>query len=55
MEPIEKVKIYLGISPYDGTTNICRGDPYYYQSLCSLFGSEENLQKEIENLLTKVK
>lgn len=43
----DEVKKFLGIPPYDDSGNICKGDPIFYQSLCSIYG-EKQVQKAIK-------
>ena len=37
---IDDCKKYLGLPPYDGWTNICVGDPYFYKSICDKYGKQ---------------
>ena len=42
-----EVKKFLGLPPYDGSGNICKEDPLFYQSLCNIYG-EKQVQKAIK-------
>ena len=46
---IDDCKKYLGLPPYDGWTNVCVSDPYFYKSICNKYG-EQNVQDAIEGL-----
>ena len=37
----DEVKKFLGVPPYDDSGNICKGDPIFYQSLCSIYGEKQ--------------
>lgn len=37
----DEVKKFLGLSPYDGSDNICKEDPIFYQSLCNIYGEKQ--------------
>ena len=43
----DEVKKFLGVPPYDDYGNICKGDPIFYQSLCSIYG-EKQVQEAIK-------
>ena len=43
----DEVKKFLGVPPYDDSGNICKGDPIFYRSLCSIYG-EKQVQKAIK-------
>lgn len=46
---VEDCKKYLGLAPYDTDSNIVRGDGFYYNSLCSMYG-ESQVQNTIKAL-----
>ncbi len=46
---IDDCKKYLGIPPYDGWTNVCMGDVYFYKSMCDRYG-KQNVDDIIKSL-----
>lgn len=38
---IEDCKKYLGIAPYNTYSNIVIGDPFFYNSMCKKYGTED--------------
>lgn len=48
----DEVKKFLGVPPYDDSGNICKGDPIFYQSLCSIYG-EKQVQKAIKTIRSR--
>ena len=45
----DEVKKFLGVPPYDDSGNICKADPIFYQSLCSIYGKIQ-VQKAIKTI-----
>ena len=37
---IDNCKKYLGIYPYNDSTNVVTGDPYFYIDMCKKYGKE---------------
>ena len=42
-----QVKKFLGVKPYDGSTNFVRYDNYFYAAMCKEFG-EDAVKAEIK-------
>ena len=38
---VDDCKKFLGIAPYNTTTNVCVGDPYFHRDLCNKYGADE--------------
>ena len=51
---IDDCKKYLGLPPYDGWTNVCVIDPYFYKSMCDKYG-EQDVKREVERLRNPIK
>ena len=49
MNVVDDCKKYLGISPYDGWTNVVVNDVYFYMDMCKRYG-EEIVNKTIKAL-----
>ncbi len=44
---IDDIKIFFGIPPHDGPTNVARGDGYFMKSIEKKYGDTvENLRKK---------